>query len=730
MSERLDELVQVYIDGALSPTELAEFQAALAEPVLLARTATQVREHQLLRAACRTDAAVRARQVGAVIDQRHRWKISTRRLRSIRTRTRPRTSWRWWMSVAAMIMVGAILALSEVVPKADDGRLATLNTATAKVWIYRGGDQIATQVGMGLFPQDEIETADEVAELSYPDGSRIRLLAETRIRLWEDGGAKRLHLGNGEIHNEIAVQPEGRPLVIDTFHSLITVVGTVFDVTTAEAGTHLAVASGRVRFSDRLIGGTIEVSAGSSADIKLQPELEDACLPIRMPSPDMVLNAPKKVFAHYFPPLPLSMDNRPATEDYYTTQYLSPHGENDKFLSIGGMLRARPLPVRPLVAGDWQERNLRLEIGRAISRGINGFAFDIMSVEDAAADGKLRRMLTAAQTVDPRFAILLQPDMGSLPDAQAVERIVLAVHGHPSLYHLPDGRLVLTPHAADRIEPAIWSAMLHRLRGQGIRIAFLPVFGSLDQDLIDHYAGISDGLGEAGNPGLVDLPARVKTVAARVRASSALLFSASVMPQVFRPLGNVFSEACGSLAYREAWKSAIETQADMVRIVTWNDYGDASNVAPATSLAGDSGTGFYNLTSYYATWFQTGNPPEITKDVVYYFYRKHASSLAKPTVTWAGRAPVDQIELLAFLRAPGTVTISIGGETRSMEAPAGITSFCIPSLAGVPQFRLLRQGVTLIDVSGKTRIQPTGGLPSDTLDLTYWSGSASALRLR
>src|SRR5579871_4540343 len=60
---------------------------------------------------------------------------------------------------------------------------------------------------------------------------------------------------------------------------------------------------------------------------------EDACLPIAMPPTDALLSASKKVFAHYFNRFPLSLDNKDAGSDYYTTEYLNPHGERDKWLA-------------------------------------------------------------------------------------------------------------------------------------------------------------------------------------------------------------------------------------------------------------------------------------------------------------------------------------------------------------------------------------------------------------
>ncbi len=459
----------------------------------------------------------------------------------------------------------------------------------------------------------------------------------------------------------------------------------------------------------------------------------DPCLPFDMPSADTVLNSPKKVFAHYFYPLPLSIDDLVSTKDYYAVNYLNPHGENNKFVTQGGLLRARPQPVTPQSASNWQILNMEHEIRLAVARGVNGFAFDIMSTADAAAGGKLQLMLQAAQAVDSRFKIVLMPDMTGLgANTGAVASIVKAVYSNPALYHLPDGRLMLAPFSSESVSPSAWSSMLSQLRSQGYNIAFVPTFGSLQPAYVSSYAGISAGLGNFGNPGTPDQLSWTLGNAARVRASSAPMFFDGLTPQTYKPQSFKYNEAYNSLAYRNGWLGAIQSKADMVQVVTWNDFGESTHIEPAMSATGDSGTGFYNLTGYYATWWRTGVQPAITHDVLYYFYRKEsyrasAPMQSQPTTLNFAQTPQDQIEVLAFLTAPATVVISAGGVTTAKTFGAGMNSLLAPLAAGTPRISVVRNGVGLFGVQGNPPIYPTStGLPSGTLDLTYWSGSASS----
>jgi hypothetical protein len=206
-------------------------------------------------------------------------------------------------------------------------------------------------------------------------------------------------------------------------------------------------------------------------------------------------------------------------------------------------------------------------------------------------------------------------------------------------------------------------------------------------------------------------------------------------PEQYRPKDFIYWEAGNSGALRAAWTSAIQGSSAWVQSVTWNDFSESSEVEPYTdtTLSGSIGTGFYNLTGYYASWFLTGQQPQITHDVLYYFYRREpttASASAQGQRDEAESATVspasDKIELLAFLTAPGVLKIEINGQTYTQNAPAGMVSYTIPTQAGTPVFTLSRSGSDVFSFAGGVQIYGESGLPSGEQDLTYWSGSAAA----
>ncbi|HEX3912512.1 MAG TPA: glycoside hydrolase family 71 protein [Steroidobacteraceae bacterium] len=457
-----------------------------------------------------------------------------------------------------------------------------------------------------------------------------------------------------------------------------------------------------------------------------------ACLAFSMPDSSALFKAQKKVFAHYFYPFPLSVDNKSADADYYNIQYLNPAGEKGKSAALGGYLRQRPLPVKPNAATDWKLQNVKIEVQMAIARGITGFAIDVLSGKEAAdQNSHLNMLLKAAKAVDARFKIVVMPDISALKsDAAAVLQIISTVAASDAAYRLDDGRLVVSAFNAGLNPPAWWKGVFDRLSAHGIKVAFVPTFLGWNARAAS-FAGLSHGFSDWGTATATNSE-NMKKDPALAHEGFGKIYMMPVDPQQYRPKNSIFWEAGNSAAYRNAWMSAIDGGADWVQLVTWSDFSESSEVEPYTdaTLRTDIGTGFYDMTGYYATWFLLGAQPQITHDVLYYFYRREPTNAASPAQTApnksaGGAPPENAIELVSFLTAPATVKITIGGHSFTQDATAGISSFKVPSAPGYPQFTLSRHGTDLFSFQGPLQIYGASGLPSGTIDMTYWSGSAS-----
>jgi Glycosyl hydrolase family 71 len=458
----------------------------------------------------------------------------------------------------------------------------------------------------------------------------------------------------------------------------------------------------------------------------------DACLPSTMPSADTLFSSTKKVFAHYFSPFPLSIGNLAPAVDYYNTQYLAIDGESGKWVAEGGYLRQRPLGTTPSLLSNWQQRNMEAEIRTAIARGITGFTFDSMSAAGATdSTGPLQMLLAAAHAVDSRFKIVVMPDLTALgSDSAAVVQIIASVANSPAAYRLSDGRLVVTAFDAGLNSAAWWQSVLNTLNAKDIKVAFVPTFLGWNQHAAA-FAPISYGFADWGTataPG----SSAFESAPGTAHSTYGKIFMMPVDPQQYRPYDFVFEEAGNSAAFRAAWTSSIKGDSDWVQLVTWSDFSESSEVQPYTdaTLNTSIGTGYYDLNGYYAAWFLTGQQPAITHDVLYYFYRREPTTAAAPAQKKIGTTNTtpasNNIELLAFLTAPGEISITIGGKTYTQSAGTGVTSFTIPSQPGVPQFALSRDGDVVFSFNGGVQIYGAGGLPSKVQDLTYWSGSAAA----
>ena len=457
----------------------------------------------------------------------------------------------------------------------------------------------------------------------------------------------------------------------------------------------------------------------------------DACLPSTMPSADALFNASKKVFAHYFHPFPVSIDNTASAKDYYNTQYLSIRGESDKWAKQGGFLRQRPLGVPVSTSANWSQLNMESEVRAAIARGITGFTFDVLGVNDATdSNGTLRLMLAAAHAVDSRFKIVVMPDLSTLgSDSNAVVSIIASAASSPAAYRLSDGRLVVSAFDAALNSAAWWQSVISRLNAQGIQIAFVPTFLAWPA-VPAAYAPFSYGFADWGTA-TVTASSGMQGDPKSIHSTYGKIFMMPVDPQQYRPKDFLFWEAGNSGTFRDAWTGSIQGDADWVQLVTWNDFSESSAISPSTdaTLQRSIGTGYYNLTGYYAAWFLTGQQPQITHDVLYYFYRREATTAAGPAQsqhdTIATGAAQNDIELLAFLTSPGVLKITIGGKTYTQNAAAGMASFSVPSQPGTPVFALSRNGADVFSFQGGVQIYGAGGLPSGVQDLTYWNGSAS-----
>lgn len=457
--------------------------------------------------------------------------------------------------------------------------------------------------------------------------------------------------------------------------------------------------------------------------------------PFELPSREKLTASPKKVFPHYFTPFPLSVENAPSDKDHYARHYLSPDGEGGKFRAAGGYLRQRPLPVGPHDSPWWRQINLAIEIHRARAIGQDGFAADILALDSTLPRwhgpwDAYQMLLDTAAAVAPDFSILIMPDMnaGLKRQPERIVELITRLASHPAVWRLADGRVVVSNFAANKQPPEYWRDAFRKLGEQGIQTAFFPVFLGL-HELDKHgreYGPFSYGLSDWG---LRDVAAAesadLRNIAKRA-SGYAPHWMMPVAPQDFRPKNLMLWESENTAAFRWLWEAAITGGSHYVQLITWNDYGEGTEIAPST------GTQFlfYDLSAYYTAWFKLGHPPRITKDAIYYCHRVQTVPLregpdpAKQPKKFEcrGKTPLkNDVELLAMLTAPAVLEITQGNDVVRAEAPAGLASLKAPARPGRPVFRIVRDGQTVVEQTSKWTITDQ----AEYENLLYYGGSST-----
>lgn len=464
-----------------------------------------------------------------------------------------------------------------------------------------------------------------------------------------------------------------------------------------------------------LDGATAVGSSGASADSTLSFD-----------APEVAHGGPKKVFAHYFPPYPVSFDNREPSSDYYATEYLNPQGEGGKFTDVGGFFRDRPIPREPRTEADWVDADLRDEVRQALSAGIDGFTVDILAPVETGNFTFASRpaaLLSAAAAVDPDFSVMLMPDMsGALAELSPVEladeMATLAVY--PSVYRLDDGRLVVSPFLGEAKTAQWWrefsDAMLTR---HGRTVALVPVFVNSNVDLAS-YADVSYGMSAWGarNPAfnpVVDTGPQSPLGQAAIAHELGKIWMAPVSVQDVRPSQSIYDEAMGTSTLRTMWQNAIDSDSEWVQLVTWNDYSEATSFAPSVR----HGWSFLDISEYWVWWFKRGEPLPIVRDAVYLTHRTQlvsaASSLpvASPMVLRTGSTPaMDEVEALVFSTSAADVTVTTSAGDTTCSVPAGVGICRAAAAPGSVSAVLTRDGERATGIDSPFVIENSPTVPS------------------
>ena len=471
--------------------------------------------------------------------------------------------------------------------------------------------------------------------------------------------------------------------------------------------------AGRARRAVAAVAGALLLVSGAGVVAMTNAEAATPTLPF-----DLVQTSGSKVvFAHYFTPYPVSLDNADPSSDYYARNYLNPNGESGKHAAYGGLLRDRPVTHAVRSESNWLVMNMQDEIAQAKSAGINAFIMDIMVNPATTTNTNLKNaqanLMTAADNTG--FSVMMMPDMtsgiGSLSAAD-LAAVVNTYATHKSAYKLSDGRLVVSPFKAEVHTAAWWTDFLNIMKTTyGTTVAFVPCF--LNESTYESsFASISYGMSEWGsrNPAWND-PSPTGTQMTKVGRVHGLgkIWMQPVSVQDERPNQSIYDEAQNTQNMRNTWKIAIDSGSEWVQLTTWNDYSEGAQVAPSV----EHGWTFTDLSSYYGQWFRTGSAPTIVRDAVYLTHRKQpyaaTPSFAETSLMKlrGGSPSRDTVEALSMLTAAGTVYVTVGGVTTTCAAPAGVSVCTVPLQVGRAAAAVVRNGAVVASVATRQTITAT-----------------------
>lgn len=153
----------------------------------------------------------------------------------------------WAVAAAAVIVVGIISRPALDRMMAPSGPRATVASVDGALYRVDGKGAVALAAGASIGENEEIRTANgSRAVVRLRDGSRIEMAERSDLTLSERWSGKTVHLARGAVMVEAAKQRRGR-LEVATADCLVSVKGTIFEVSRGTKGSRVSVVEGEVK---------------------------------------------------------------------------------------------------------------------------------------------------------------------------------------------------------------------------------------------------------------------------------------------------------------------------------------------------------------------------------------------------------------------------------------------------------------------------------------------------
>ena len=429
---------------------------------------------------------------------------------------------------------------------------------------------------------------------------------------------------------------------------------------------------------------------------------------------------PKKIFAHYMGCWPVAHGALPYSklQDAKTLR----HDSTNNVMRHGGHVRNWDLV--PWGTNLTREQSADLEIRRAMRIGIDGFAVDAWAGGDSARQ-TLDALFKVAEEKNYSFELTVCIDPTCGGNIVTTVKELLDKHGDSPKLARRDGKPLIfgyqsawpgleymkkmLPGKSDkelqqlRVSPAGWELMgqafddAARQLGRPIYWHFClsAFFYGVDRTLIptDGYAKVAgilakhvQAVGDFTRPGADESDIARAVVAAGAEWSTPLgMFQKENIPYELHG-GKGLDWMVSN------WEAVRKQHARLVQLVTWNDYGENSNIAPAYNTRYT----LYDLTAYFIKWWKYGTPPTPDHDAIYLVSRKYPRD-AKVFPFAQGPYIDGALEVVTLLTKPATIRLP--GRQAEYQAPAGFFRAQFPVTPGPVSAELLRGGKVVLTLA-------------------------------
>ncbi|GEM_PF-825129 len=274
------DIIDAYLDGRLSQSDKDQLAKWLKSDAENIRTFIRIAHvHQMLRRALLARTVLKSSMNKPLRSTRNPGTVIRMRLAS-GTKTGKKATFKagtsWWALAASFAIVAVGLWFWNQKEKTGIAvdtvpvSIAFLAEKQGNVTVERGGKLYTIDNGTPLYAGDSVRTENGGrAVVSYPDSTKVEIKTASSIILnpapAEQKFGKKVQIVDGTVSANVAKQPEGFPMLFQTFNARAIVLGTKLEIDVLSGRSKLKVEEGQIRLERLADKASVLVSTGEQA---------------------------------------------------------------------------------------------------------------------------------------------------------------------------------------------------------------------------------------------------------------------------------------------------------------------------------------------------------------------------------------------------------------------------------------------------------------------------------